>query len=709
MKIIIVTLLALLLSSAIASATDRYASPSGSGTTCSSVSPCTLNTAIGQALAGENVILKNGTYNQRLNTARSGTALSPITIKAETRRLATIAPNPTDTRAISVAHDYIHVNGIIFDGRDNGCCLDSEIYVAATAPDQILGFVFEDNEVKRTVGHSSIFTMNVTGAIFRWNAISQDNADAGFTGHSGEAFYMGSATGGGGIYNSEIYANTIIDPIQECWEPKSNDSSGNEVHHNICDGSGRLTADGISPLGSANYGPITFSSSGPNNFHDNIIKNFKVRPGGGGAMEYGASGSGNIIQNNVFRNQLTGGAKLASTAAGAATATSNTFCAFLSNSIHVGWILSSNNGAPGADAAASACDSEETRIIAEMAILPGNPTPGAVTWVNDRGGAGNATGSTTWTAANIPLKAGINNITVTGTNASLNSGFDQIAVTYAPAFPGNALVGAWGFEDGSGTSATDSSGNGNTATLFRSAVWVTTGRFGKAIQLNGIDQYLGVSDANNLDFSQSFTLSAWVQPSASHTDFRAVVSKQTGMSPGHPYELYATVEGYCGSGGMSGFVNTNGMLGTSGPPYSACSSTPLAVNVWSHVAVTYDNATALLKLYKNGTLLTTTSATGYMEASTGDLNIGATEFGEYFQGLIDEVRAYNYAIPITAGANTSFGATCNAAAEISTPSITGDANCPVIPLLPPIDLKIGAAQTLKLGATGGSFKAGQVP
>ena len=256
---------------------------------------------------------------------------------------------------------------------------------------------------------------------------------------------------------------------------------------------------------------------------------------------------------------------------------------------------------------------------------------GAVSWSCDRCGVGTASGIANWTTSPITLKSGINIITVSGTSGG-NTGQDQITVTFIPTFPGNTLAAAYGFEEGGGISATDSSGNSNTGTLTNGPTRVA-GRYGQALNFDGSNDYVIVADANSLDFTQSFTLSAWVQPASPKIDFRAVMSK--GSAPiNHPYELYATVSGVCGNGGISGFITVNG---SSGPTTAACSSTPLATpGVWTHLAVTYDGSN--LKLYKNGVLITTSPVSGYMEQSTGTLQIGASEFGENFQGLIDEVR-----------------------------------------------------------------------
>ena len=331
---------------------------------------------------------------------------------------------------------------------------------------------------------------------------------------------------------------------------------------------------------------------------------------------------------------------------------------------------------------------------------------GSLAWSCDRCGSGSASGVASWTSTPITLKSGVNIITVTGTDGVGNpAGSDIITITFIPTFPGNSLVGAWAFEEGAGTtSATDSSGNSNTGTLTNAPTRVA-GRHGQAIQFNGTTQFISVADSNSLDLTHSFTISAWVQPLVVATNFQAVLHKNALPLPA-PYDLYARISGYCGSGGAMGLVDVNGI---SGPWFDACSAVPLPTSTWTHLATTYDGAT--LKLYKNGALLTTTIASGFIEPSNLALLIGATEFGEFFQGILDEVRLYNWALPTTAGSNLIFGDSCassvNKADAISNPSIVSNANCPIIPLGPPLQLKIGPSSTsLQFGPAAAGVKFG---
>jgi hypothetical protein len=54
----------------------------------------------------------------------------------------------------------------------------------------------------------------------------------------------------------------------------------------------------------------------------------------------------------------------------------------------------------------------------------------AVTWSNDRGGSGVASGTTNWTASAIPLQTGVNVITVTARDAASNLGTDTLTVSW---------------------------------------------------------------------------------------------------------------------------------------------------------------------------------------------------------------------------------------------------------------------------------------
>jgi hypothetical protein len=69
----------------------------------------------------------------------------------------------------------------------------------------------------------------------------------------------------------------------------------------------------------------------------------------------------------------------------------------------------------------------------------------------------------------------------------------------------------------------------------------------------------------------------------------------------------------------------------------------IPVGAWTHLATTYNGST--LTLFVNGVSVATQAATGSIASNTGPLRIGGNAiWGEYFNGLIDEVRVYSRAL-----------------------------------------------------------------
>src|SRR5262245_11650280 len=101
--------------------------------------------------------------------------------------------------------------------------------------------------------------------------------------------------------------------------------------------------------------------------------------------------------------------------------------------------------------------------------------------------------------------------------------------------PVAGLVAAYAFDEGSGLSTADASGNGNNGTLANAAS-AAAGKNGKALSFNGSNSWVTVADANSLDLTSGMTLEAWVRP-ASLGGWGTVVMKET---DGEVYQLYAS-------------------------------------------------------------------------------------------------------------------------------------------------------------------------
>jgi len=191
------------------------------------------------------------------------------------------------------------------------------------------------------------------------------------------------------------------------------------------------------------------------------------------------------------------------------------------------------------------------------------------------------------------------------------------------------LVAAYYFDDGSGTTVADGSGNAMNGTVT-GATWVA-GHSGSALSFNGTNNWVTIADANFLDFTTGMTIEAWVNPK-SLTGWQAVVMKE--RAGGLAYALYSSDDT---NKPPAGYVNVGGS------DRSAGGAATIPLNAWTHLATTYDGTS--LRIYVNGTLVTTTAVAGSIVTSTGVLRVGGNSvWGEYFNGLIDDVRLYNRAL-----------------------------------------------------------------
>ncbi len=136
-----------------------------------------------------------------------------------------------------------------------------------------------------------------------------------------------------------------------------------------------------------------------------------------------------------------------------------------------------------------------------------------------------------------------------------------------------APVAAYGFEEGSGSTTADSSGNGLTGTLT-ATTWTSSGKFGKALSFNGSSSWVTVPDANALDLTIGMTVMAWVKPTTLSGWTELVYKERPG---GFSYALYAN----------AGTNQPNVSYGISdGTERNLSAGTMLPMGSWTHVAGT---------------------------------------------------------------------------------------------------------------------------
>jgi hypothetical protein len=206
----------------------------------------------------------------------------------------------------------------------------------------------------------------------------------------------------------------------------------------------------------------------------------------------------------------------------------------------------------------------------------------------------------------------------------------KVPVTLRVNSPSADLVGAWGFDESGGSVVSDSSGNGNDGTIT-GAVRTSGGMYGGGIAFDGQDDFITVPDSNSLDVGDGVTVEGWVRPNIVTGSWRALALKES--PSGEAWGAFAAG----GTTGMpAGVVFTTAQGRANGLARLALSPT------WTHVAMTYDGTA--VRLYVSGRLVASTAATGRLLQTSRPLRIGGDMLGEWFDGVIDEVRVYDRAL-----------------------------------------------------------------
>lgn len=187
------------------------------------------------------------------------------------------------------------------------------------------------------------------------------------------------------------------------------------------------------------------------------------------------------------------------------------------------------------------------------------------------------------------------------------------------------------FDEGSGTSAADASGNAHTATLLN-AVWATGHLSGSALSLNGSNAYVSLPNDLMSEVADC-TIAAWVFWNGGANwqrlfDFGAGTGRYMYLSP------------KSSNGVMRFALTTNSGAGEQG----INGTSALPSGVWTHVAVTLSGATGTL--YVNGVAAGTNTAMStapFRMSSTHQNWLGRSQYAAdpHFNGLIDDFRIYH--------------------------------------------------------------------
>ena len=202
------------------------------------------------------------------------------------------------------------------------------------------------------------------------------------------------------------------------------------------------------------------------------------------------------------------------------------------------------------------------------------------------------------------------------------------------------VVAHWSFDEGSGTTAADISGNGKDGLLKDGAEFSNEGVSGTALQINGTGHVLVPAGGSFNDITKKISIEAWVNP-ASLDSRNIILSQWDGGQNQRAYVLAISTDGT-----VMFMLSPSGQGGGSLELYS---TTAIDTNKWSHIAVTSDGDS--VRIYINGAEDVTSAApAGGIHVPTTDLFIGdwgwngAADGSEQYNGLMDEVALYNYAL-----------------------------------------------------------------
>lgn len=236
-------------------------------------------------------------------------------------------------------------------------------------------------------------------------------------------------------------------------------------------------------------------------------------------------------------------------------------------------------------------------------------------------------------------------VAITNSNPTICAGASSTLSTQSD------LVAHWKFNEGTGSTVLDASGNNLNGTFVGSLGWSSLSPFagsGNALTINGG----GYAVVNNhpafAAMQNKMTLEAWVYQTDNVNN--AIVDK------GNYNFLFMTNPN--GQPGL-GFFNISG-----GWSYS---TTTVPVNQWVHLAITWDGTTKTLKFYKNGVLTDTFIRPSGLSFDNGPLNIGRQSPTScqcnIMNGSIDELRLWS-----TVKSATEIAANMNQSDLLSSPT-----------------------------------------
>jgi len=193
-------------------------------------------------------------------------------------------------------------------------------------------------------------------------------------------------------------------------------------------------------------------------------------------------------------------------------------------------------------------------------------------------------------------------------------------------FDTGRLVGWWKLDETAGTSTADAGSHEHVGVLVGNLSW-TEGAVGSALEFDGEGDYVDLGTAADFDITNQITVCAWIKVRVFTVDWQTIIAKGDTawrLSRDQGDNLHFACTGLWPEW-VRGTANVND-------------------GQWHHAAGVYDGSE--LRLYIDGKLDASAKTQGSINVSKFPVWIGdnSEEPGRGWNGLIDDVRIYNYAL-----------------------------------------------------------------
>jgi hypothetical protein len=205
------------------------------------------------------------------------------------------------------------------------------------------------------------------------------------------------------------------------------------------------------------------------------------------------------------------------------------------------------------------------------------------------------------------------------------------------------LIAHWQFNEGSGTTVNDTSGQNNHGTIISNASWTNSGKSGKALIFDGAAARIQNIPPTPFEYrGQDYSISLWYKRGNSD-DQSNLLSKPWNGSGQYNYRIYLS-----STDSLFFYLQGASFWSTQIDNFSTREE-------WTHLGITLNATSKEVKIYRNGKLIqTTTHNISDWTPTSGNSNLslcigslypygsswtGNTTFS--FEGSLDEIKFYN--------------------------------------------------------------------